>query len=125
MPVRSVIDKERRLVLTFGEGSVTYSEVRNHQDRLLSDPDFDATFNQLIDVTQAQFDMSTDDARAVASRPIFSTTSRRAFVASKPSVYGLGRLMEVHQERHAQVQIFYDRKEALKWLGINDDPGLL
>jgi hypothetical protein len=124
LPVRYVIDKEHRLILTVGEGSVTASEIRNHQDRLLSDPDFDAAFNQLIDVTTAtRFDMSVDEAREIARRPITSPSSRRAFVATQPHIFGFGRVMEAHHERHAQVQVFYDRNEALKWLGINEDSG--
>lgn len=122
MPVRSVIDKAHQLVLTVGEGSVTYREIRDHQDRLLLDPDFDAKFNQLIDVTTAdRFDMSADEARNVASRRIFSSASRRAFVASQAHIYGLGRLMQAHQEEHTQVQVFSRRDEALKWLGISED----
>jgi hypothetical protein len=118
--VRYVIDKKHGLVLTIGEGSVTFSEIRNHQDRLLRDPDFDASFNQLIDVTAAtRFDMSADEAREIACRQIVSPASRRAFVASESHIYGFGRLMEIHHESRAQVQVFYDRDEALKWLGIN------
>jgi len=120
LPVRYVIDKEHRLVISIGEGSVTYREVRDHQDQLLRDPDFDATFNQLADATIAtRFDMSAEEARQIALRVIFSPTSRRAFVAAQPAIYGLGRLMEVHHERHGQAQVFYDRDSALKWLGIN------
>lgn len=126
MPVGYVIDKKHRLILTIGDGSVTVSEIRNHQDRLLSDPDFDPAFNQLIDVTTAtRFDMSVDEAKQVALRPIVSPKSKRAFVASKPAIYGLGRLMQVYHGRMARVRIFRDRNAAFKWLGFNDDSDLL
>jgi hypothetical protein len=121
-----MIDKKHRLILTIGDGSVTVSEIRNHQDRLLSDPDFDPAFNQLIDVTTAtRFDMSVDEAKQVALRPIVSPKSKRAFVASKPDIYGMGRLMQVHHEPFAEAQVFRDRKSALQWLGFNDDSDLL
>jgi hypothetical protein len=124
LPVRYVIDKEHRLVLTVGEGSVTASEIRSHQDRLLGDPNFDAAFNQLIDVTTAtRFAMSVDEASELARRPITSPASRRAFVASQPHIYGFGRLMEAYHEQRAQVHVFYDRNEALRWLGVNEDSG--
>jgi len=124
LPVRYVIDKKRQLVLTVGEGSVTFNDIRHHQDRLLSDPDFDATFNQLIDMTTAtEFKMSADEARTVASRSIVSPKSKRAFVASKPAIYGMGRLMQIYHERYAQVHIFYDRNSALEWLGIEKNSG--
>jgi len=124
VPVRYAIDKNQRLILTIGEGSVTASEITNHQDRLLSDPDFDATFNQLIDVTTAtKFDMSVDEAKQIALRAIVSTKSKRAFVAIKPDIYGLGRLMQIYHERLAEAHVFRDRNSALKWLGVNEDSG--
>jgi len=125
LPVRYVIDKDHRLVLTIGEGSVTFDDIKHHQNRLLSDPAFDAKFDQLIDVTTAtSFDLSAEEAKEIARRPIVSPASRRAFVASMPGVYGMGRLMQVYHERNAQVDVFYDRDSALKWLGIEQDSGL-
>jgi glucose-6-phosphate isomerase len=129
VPVTYVIDKEHRLILTIGEGSVTASEIRNHQDRLLRDPNFDATFNQLIDVTTATaFDMTADEAKQIALRPIVSEKSKRAFVAVKPDIYGLGRLMQIYHvqmyhERLADAGVFSDRDSALKWLEIKEDSG--
>jgi hypothetical protein len=124
LPARYVIDKKHRLVLTVGEGSVTFDEIRNHQDQLLRDPDFDAAFNQLIDVTTAtRFDISGDEAREIARRKIVSSSSSRAFVASQPAIFGFGRLMEAHAEEHAQIHVFHDRDSALKWLGVEEDSG--
>jgi hypothetical protein len=75
MPLRYAIDKRLRLIVTLGEGSVTFEEVRGHQDRLLSDPDFDGAFNQLIDVTAAtQLDVSSDEAIIIADRRIVNAT---------------------------------------------------
>jgi hypothetical protein len=126
MPVDYMIDQKHRVILTIGDGPVTFSEIRNHQDRLLSDPDFDPAFSQLIDVTTAtRFDMSIDEAKQVALRPIVSPTSKRAFVASEPAIYGLGRLMQVYHGHMARVDVFRDRNLALKWLGFNDDLDLL
>ena len=124
MPVTYAIDKEHRLILTIGESSVTASEIGNHQDRLLRDPNFDATFDQLIDVTTATgFDMTTDEAKHLALRPIVSEKSKRAFVAIKPDIYGLGRLMQIYHERLADAHVFNDRDSALKWLGLAEDSG--
>jgi hypothetical protein len=124
LPVRYVIDKKHRLVVSVGEGSVTSDEIRSHQDKLLRDPDFDASFNQLIDVTTATgFNMSVDEAREIARRKIMSSASRRAFVASQTAIYGFGRLMEAHAEQHAEIHVFHDRDSALKWLGVKEDSG--
>jgi hypothetical protein len=116
--VRYSIDKHRRLIVTSAGGCVIFSDVRGHQDRLLVDPDFDASFDQLIDTTPAtRFNISADEARILASRRILSPQSRRAFVATKPHIFGLGRMMQIYHEHLGNARVFYSMDEALKWLG--------
>ena len=100
MKLQSVIDKQRQLIRTFAEGRVTFDDVKEHQDRLLADPDFDASFDQLIDTTTvSKFEISADEARVLATRRIFfPLDSRRAFVATEPHVFGLARMMEIYRE---------------------------
>ena len=49
------------------------------------------------------------------------SSSRRAFVATKRAIFGMGRLMEFYHEQHAQVHIFYDLDSARKWLGLSHE----
>jgi len=122
MPVRYVIHKELRLVVSVGEGTLTIDELKAQQNRLLNDPDFDPTFDHFNDYTAVTgADMSVDELRAYASRQVFSPTSRRAVVARQPAVFGLSRVFEVWHEERSQVGVFYDRNEALKWLGLRED----
>jgi hypothetical protein len=117
--VRYSINKENRLILTTAEGRVTFDDVRDHQDRLFADPDFDAGFDQLIDATGAKkFQISAGQARILARRRLLSPESRRAFVATEPHVFGLGRMMQIYREgqRYANVHVFYAMDEAVKWL---------
>jgi len=119
MKVRYSIDKQRRLILTTAEGSVTFEDIRGHQDRLLADPSFDPNFDQLIDTTPAaMLEISPSEARILAQRRMFSSESRRAFVAVKPHIFGLGRMMQIYREgfEDAEVQVFYSMQEAWKWL---------
>ena len=117
LKVRYSIDKQRRLIVTTAEGSVMFHDIRGHQDRLLADPDFDVSFDQLIDTTAVTtFDISASEARILAERRILSPESRRAFVATKPHIFGLARMMEVYHEPLGEVQVFYSMDEALKWL---------
>jgi hypothetical protein len=119
MKLQSFIDKQGRLIRTSVEGRVTFDDVKEHQDRLLADPGFDASFDQLIDTTTAsKFDISADDARVLATRRIFSPDSRRAFVATEAHIFGLARMMEIYREglEYAEVEVFYSLNEALKWL---------
>lgn len=119
MPVSSVIEVERRLIITLGEGRITFAEITANQDRLLKDPEFDSSFDQVIDVTAAEvLDLTMGEAITVAERRILSAKSKRAVVATEPAVYGMFRLMEVYHERHAEVQVFYNLQSALDWLAV-------
>ena len=121
MPVSYSIDMKRRLIISTGEGCVTFAEIRDHQDRLLNDPDFAETFNQLVDATRVtELKISVDEARIVADRRVVASTSRRAFVATNPYIFGLGRMMEAYHGSKAEVQVFYSLDAALAWLGIED-----
>src|SRR5262245_749497 len=118
MSVRYSIDKSQGLVVSVGEGAVRFDEVRDHQNRLLADPDFDPTFDQLVDGTLVtRVDASTDELRILASRPVFSRDSRRALVFTQPHVFGLGRMIQVFHENLGRVHVFYSMEEALTWLG--------
>ena len=124
LKVKYSIDKHRRLIVTTAEDRVIFDDIRGHQDRLLVDRDFDPSFDQLIDTTPAtRFNISADEARILAERRIFSAESRRAFVATKPHIFGLARMMESYHESlgYAHVQVFYSMDEALKWLGREDE----
>jgi hypothetical protein len=124
MTVRHSIDKQGRLVLSTAEERVTFDDVRGHQDRLLADPDFDATFDQLFDTTRAtKVDISGEEARTLAQRRIFSPKSRRAIVATKSYIFGLGRMVEIYHEdlEYAEVEVFHSMDEALRWLGREEE----
>jgi len=124
MPWKYVIDRPRRLIVRTGWDRLTFSEARTHNEQMESDPDFDPDFKQLIDLTAVTaFEVSTTEAKTLASGASFSARSRRALVASSPEVFGMGRLMETYHEMaggRAETRIFYDRDEALKWLVVEE-----
>lgn len=126
MPCDYAIYRERRLVITKVWGRVTFPEIREHQEQFVSDPEFDPAFNLLIDATGiTKFDITTDEAKTIASQGLFSSASRRAFLASSPAIFGMGRLLGTYHAmatKREQVRVFYDRASALKWLGVEDDP---
>ena len=122
-----MIDKGRRLIVSKAWDLLTFDDVKAHQTQLLSDPDFDPEFNELLDLSAVTaIDMSADEERILAGRRVFSSSSRRAFVASRPANFGMARLFEAyHQMSQApsQIRVFYDLASALKWLGL-DSPRL-
>ena len=82
MPVRYVIEKQRRLVITTATDRITFAEVNAYQDKLKGDRNFQPEFNQVVDATAVTaVDMSADEARAIVSREVFSATSRHACIA--------------------------------------------
>jgi hypothetical protein len=51
---------------------------------------------------------------------LFSAKSRRAFFAPTPLAYGISRMFIACREGTGaeQIQLFKDRQEALRWLGV-------
>lgn len=125
MPVRSVIYKEQRLVITIEEGRVTFDDMLANQDRLLNDPEFNSEFNQLSDATLAtDTDLAGHNAKTLYTRRVFSANSRRAVVAPTAFAYGMARLLQTYVELSPTahpIQVFRDRASALRWLGVSED----
>lgn len=125
MPVRSVIYKEHRLVVTTEEGRVTFADMKANQERLLKDPDFDPAFNQLSDATLAtDTDLTASNVRTLFERKVFSPKARRAVIALSEFAFGMARMLQAYvelSENAVPVQVFRDRKSALAWLGLPEN----
>lgn len=125
MKVEYSIDQDRRLILTRATGIVKFADINSHQDRLLADPDFVETFDQLIDTSEAEaIEISVMEAIVLARRSIVSPQSRRAFVATQPHIYGLGRLMEIYHGPRALVKVFDSMGEAMAWVSRKENEEL-
>jgi hypothetical protein len=126
MPFSYVVYREHRLVISTGSDLVTWEEIKTRQDETQTDPNFNPEFNQIVDLRAVTgFDMTSDHARLLARRIIFSATSKRAFVAASPGVFGVGRMWEIFTEmsdNQSQIRVFYDLPSALKWLGLESLP---
>jgi|SRR5579863_4634694 hypothetical protein len=126
MPFSYVVYREHRLVISTGSDLVTWEEIKARQDQTQTDPDFNSEFDQIVDLRAVTgFDMTSDHARLLARRIIFSATSKRAFVAASPGVFGVGRMWELFTEmsdNQSQIRVFYDLPSALKWLGLESLP---
>ena len=126
MPFDYVVYKETRLVISTGVGVVTWEEIKSRQDQTKTDPNFDPGFDQIVDLRLVtRFEMSPEQTRSLARRQKFSSKSKRAFVATIPSVFGVGRMWETYTEFSndpSHIQVFYDLSSALKWLGLKSLP---
>ena len=126
MPARFVIHPEQHLVISIGWDRVTCDEVLAHRDQLVSNPDFDPDFDQLVDGRAVtELEISVEEAKTIAGRSLFSAKSRRAFVASGLAILGMARLVETYSHLatgNKQIRVFHDLPTALKWLGLERLP---
>jgi hypothetical protein len=122
--VRHTIDKQERLVLTAAGRCLMFDDVREHHARLLADPEFDASLDELIDASiVTKIGISADEVRSLAHHQIFSPKSRRAIVAAEPHIFSVARMVEIYHEDvgHEEVKVFCSMNEALKWLGREEE----
>jgi len=122
MPVVYQIDSIRRIVYVRGCGVVTDEELLGHNRELKTDPDFDPTFNQLLDFTEAvDMKIRTETIRRIARRRISDLSSRRAIVVDTTLQYGLSRMFQnLRLPEDENIRVFFDIVEARKWLGLTE-----
>ena len=125
MPFNYIVYKQHHLVVSTGSGRVTCSEIKARQDQVKNDPEFDPNFNQIVDLrTAITVDLTVDEARMLASRTIFSSSARRAFIVTSPAVFGMGRMWEAYTEMargKSQIRLFSNLASALDWLGLENN----
>ena len=97
MPIETVIDPARKVVLTTCIGVLTISEVAEACTQLARDPAFDREFSHLNDLTGVSgLHLSVPEMKHFIVQRLdpFSENSKRVFVASEPLVFGMARLYE-------------------------------
>jgi hypothetical protein len=120
MPVKSVIDHERKLVISTAWGVLTAAEAFSHRDGLASDPEFRPEYDQLIDFTATtKIQMDAENLRSLAQRNFFSSSSRRAVLVNSNVAFGIARMLVTFRElagAKEEMGIFRDHDEAMRWI---------
>ena len=120
MPLSYAIDKQHRLVTSTASGVVTYSDITSHQSRLKNDPDFDPTFDQLVDGTAVtHIELTADNVRAIARQRLFAAGARQAIATGSEFAYGMARMFELYRDSAGTgrlVRVFNGREAAQEWL---------
>jgi len=105
---------------------MTWNEIKERQDQTKTDPTFDPEFDQLVDLRAVtSFEMTSEQVRMLARRKIFSSSSKRAFVAGSPTAFGMSRMWEILTElsgNESHIRVFHDFSSALSWLGLRSFP---
>jgi hypothetical protein len=122
MPISYKIDVARRVVFTRGHGIATDTDLFQHNRKLKADPEFDPTFNHLLDFSEVILsDVKSETISKIANNRIFNLSSRRAIVVKPGLQYGLARMFQGLREfEDKNIRVFLDLEEAKGWLGLTD-----
>jgi hypothetical protein len=96
----TVIASQRLVVLTF-DGTTSVEDLESTGAAILSHPDFDPSFSQIIDCTKlTKISFSADTIRELTrSERTFNPTSTRVIVAPQAHIYGLARMAQAFATR--------------------------
>ena len=120
MPVSYAIDPVQKLVTTTLWGVVTDDEVLDHNRRLRTDPAFDPGYRQLAHMTAiTESRVTTNLINETSADQFFNPGTRRAFVATSDSIFGMARKYALQAEAIGQtIQVFRDLRKAEEWLEL-------
>ena len=120
MPQRHQIDVARRIVVSCAWGELSTADFLAHFQAVGTDPSFDPTFGQLVDLREvALFTLDTVTIREKAARSLFQPGVRRAIVAPSDIAFGLARMFGMYAASASQnVAVFRTIDDAERWLGL-------
>ena len=113
------VDCSKRLVTVRFDSNVTVQDVREYLEKLKSDATFEATFSELVDLTQVVSSDLDFQAAMMLARDIdpFSREARRAFVAPRAATSVTVRMYQKARGDES-IAVFRTMDEAKDWLGI-------
>jgi hypothetical protein len=94
-----------------------------HARALASDPRFDQSFQQLIDLREVtDLDFPSSTIRSLAQMSPWGFGARRAVVVGTDVAFGMARMYQILREPDGEdVRIFRGVEPALEWLGLATD----
>ncbi|HXZ42776.1 MAG TPA: hypothetical protein VEG68_18700 [Terriglobales bacterium] len=113
------VDSSERLVTVRFDSNVTVQDVREYLAKLKSDATFEATFRELVDLTQVVSSDLDFQAAMMLARDIdpFSRETRRAFVAPRAATSATVHMYQMARGDKS-IAVFRTMDEAKDWLGI-------
>jgi len=122
-PISFEIDFSQRLKRAVFNGVITEEVLFHSYEKLLSEPDYDPTLNDLVDMRAVErLEASSKSVRRLVelfSQPELMSTNKLAIVAPESYIFGIARMYEImSSETTEQIQVFRDMKDAENWLGI-------
>jgi hypothetical protein len=121
MAISYQILKDKRLVIVTTSGETNLNETIQSLEQMFDDPEYSLEYDLLWDDTERTTIFTYDDIQKMAQHFKHyrgDKSPKRAFVVSRADKYGMTRVFNTMASVSSQAQIglFQDRKEALKWL---------
>ena len=123
MPFIHHVLKEQRLVLIVGSDVVWADDIVANRHALLSDPDFDPSFDALVDFTRVpDASLNLDAIRTLSRQALFSPVSRIAVVLAVSggmALFAIARMYETYREVSAmgdRLRVFRTLEQGREWL---------
>lgn len=122
MPVDILLDKQRRTVRTHASGFVALCDFIESMEKtlqLLDGGDIDATWGQIIDLTDVSSveDLSEEDVRHIATGSPWPSGCKRAIVVTEESVMTLARIYQsLGSEKGHEIRLVESIEEAELWV---------
>ena len=117
MATTYVIDAENAVVKTFFDGPIRSRDVVALCNALAKDPTFKPEFSELGTFeTDADLQLRFLDFVDLSTLDPFSKSAKRAFVASRPAVFGMLRMFQLSRNESPNIQVFKSPDDAWNWL---------
>lgn len=122
-PITFAVDPGSRVRRATYRGVVTEPALLSAYERLLSDPGYDPTMSDLVDLRAVErLEVGSECLRMLVdmfARPGATTATRLAIVAPVDYVFGMARMYELlSSDTPEQIHVFRDLDAAERWLGI-------
>ncbi len=123
MPAEYHIVESANAVFSRAWGTLSDSDLLEHQQALTTDPAFTPGLHQLFDFTEvAELTVTTGGIRLLASRNRFGAGAKRAFIVDPGAmaVFGMLRMFQILNDEHPdELRVQFDHiRKARSWLGL-------
>lgn len=118
------IDSRRGMRIEEYQGKVGLADIKEIVRAVVSDPDWSAELNGLVDFTKAELELSANDVLRLALMMRQEQNRSRGwvvFAVSSSAAFGVVRMLGYWARSTDRFRIFNSREEAETWLERNRD----
>jgi hypothetical protein len=118
------IDTERRMRIEEYQGKVGLADLKSIVSAMTSDPCWSAEHHGLVDLSEAELEMSANDVLRLALMLRQEENRSRGwlvFAVNSSVAYGIVRMLGYWSRNTERFRIFQSRQEAEAWLERNAD----